>query len=162
MRAPVIAAVLAAAGSAAQAACPQALAVYADADKTLTLEFRPGDAQAATVTNMFRVVMENDVVLDGIVQWNMGLARPNGMAMYNCPEGDVTGEELDACIIWQGVVYALDGTGTVGLLAAGDEDAAQRLLLPDFGRAIRYSTVWGESKVQHVPWDVLSLSGCQE
>lgn len=162
MRAPVIAAVLAAAGSTAQAACPQALAVYADADKTMTLEFRPSGGEAATVTNMFRVVMENDVVLDGIVQWNMGLARPNGMAMYQCPDGDATGDELDACIVWEGVIYALDEAGAVGLIAAEDEEAAQRLLLPDFGRAVRYSTVWGESKVQHVPWDVLSLSGCQE
>ena len=66
MRAPAIAAVLVAVGSAAQAACPQALAVYADADRTMTLEFRPSGGEAATVTNMFRVVMENDVVLDGI------------------------------------------------------------------------------------------------
>ena len=148
--------------SSAQAACPQALAVYADADGTLTLEFRPNDGEAATVTNQFRVVMENDVVLDGIVQWSMGVARSNGMAMYKCPDGDVTGEELDACTVWRGVVYALDAAGTVGLLPMDDEDAAQRLLLPDFGRAVRHSVVWGEDKVRQVPWDVLSLSGCQD
>lgn len=147
---------------AAEAACPQELAVYSDADKTLTLEFQPNDGRAATVTNLFRIVMENDIVLDGIVQWNMGLARPNGMAMYQCPDGDVTGDELDACIIWQGVVYALDEAGAVDLMPSEADDAAHRLLLPDFGRAVRYSSIWGEGKVLTVPWDVLQLSGCQE
>jgi len=155
-------AVFAAGAQSARAACPQELAVYRDTDKTLTLEFSPNNGEAMTVSNMFRIVMENDVVLDGIVQWNMGIARPNGMAMYKCPEGDVTGDELDACIVWSGVIYALDATGKVDLLPSEGDGAAERLLLPDFGRTLRYSSAWGEGKVESVPWDVLTLSGCQE
>ncbi len=155
-------AMLLGAAAPAAGACTQALAVYSDADKSMTLEFRPNEGEVMTATNLFRVVMENDVVLDGIVQWNMGIARPNGMMMYQCPDGDVTGEELDACIVWSGVVYALDEAGTVDLLPPQTKPAADRLLLPDFGRTLRYSTAFGEGRLQHLPWDVLSLSGCQE
>ncbi len=49
------------------------------------LEFTPRQG-AATVSNRFRVLLENDVVLDGIVQWSDEVARPNGMLMHQCPK----------------------------------------------------------------------------
>jgi len=147
---------------AAQADCPQELAVYADADKTLTLEFSPNEGGRMMASNVFRVVMEGDIVLDGVVIWNMGVARPNGIMLHDCPEGDVTGEEIAACTVWEGVVYSVDGSGTVDYLAVEGEPAAEQLLFPDLGRSVRYSSVWGEDKVTVVPQDVLALSGCQE
>ncbi len=146
----------------AHAACKQELAIYSDRDKTVTLEFSPNQGEMMTVSNKFRVVMTNDVVLDGIVQWNEDVSRPGGILMHNCPKGDVTGDEIAACTIWEGVVYALDGAGKVDLLAEEGKDAAPQLLLPDLGRAIRYSKLWDEGKVKAAPWDVLALSGCQE
>ena len=64
------------------------------------------------------MLLDNDVVLDGIVQWSDGVARPNGMLMHKCPEGDVTGAELAVCTVWQGVIYTSDDKGNIELLPA--------------------------------------------
>src|SRR5689334_2948598 len=84
-----------AAGSVALAACPIELAVYGDAQSGSEIDFTP-TGTSATVTNSFRMILDNNVVLNGIVMWNEGVARPNGALMYKCPEGDVTGAELAA------------------------------------------------------------------
>jgi hypothetical protein len=101
-------------------------------------------------------------VLDGIVIVDTEIARSQGMVMYNCPDGDVTGAELDACTIWQNVIYDLGRDGSVGLMPAEDEPAAARLLLPDFGRALGYSEIYAASGLTDAPWDVFRMSGCQE
>jgi hypothetical protein len=90
------------------------------------------------------------------------VARPNGIMLHGCPEGDVTGEEIDACTVWEGVIYSVDGSGRVGYLPAEGAPAAEQLLFPDLGRGVRYSAVWGEGRVEIVPQDILALSGCQE
>ncbi len=146
----------------AHAACPQELAVYADAESGLGLEFR-SLAQETTVTaNAFRVIFpDTGLALEGNVIWNQGVSRPNGIVLHDCPEGDATGEEIDACTVWSGVVYTIDNKGTVGFLPPEGESAAEKILLPDFGRAVRYSTLYGD-KTALIPWDVFKLSGCQE
>ena len=105
---------------------------------------------------------ENDVVLDGVVMWTEDVARPNGMLMHNCPEGDVTGEELAACTVWQGVIYTVSEFGAVGLLPERGAAAAVHLILPDLGPAVRNSPIWGAHGVSKAPWDSFTLSGCQE
>lgn len=147
---------------AAQADCPQERAVYSDAERTVSLEFAPNDGGRMLASNVFRAVMANGIVLDGVVIWNVGVARPNGIMLHGCPEGDATGAEIDACTVWEGVVYAVDGAGRVGYLPGEGEPAAEQLLFPDLGRAVRYSAVWGEGKVTGVPGDVLALDGCRE
>ena len=82
-----------AAASPARAACPIELATYADTRGVAELEFTPGTG-GATVSNSFRLLLDNDVVLDGIVQWLDLEERPWGMLMYKCPNGDVTGDDL--------------------------------------------------------------------
>ncbi len=149
-------------GSPVQAACPQELAVYSDGESSVSLEFRPVVEAAATTANAFRMLFADmGLVLDGVVIWNNGVARPNGIITHDCPEGDATGAELDACTIWQGVVYTIAGDGAVDLLPPQGEAAAARILLPDIGRAVRYSPIYGD-KTGNVPWDVFDLSGCQE
>ncbi|MFZ2100893.1 MAG: hypothetical protein WAU86_10050 [Oricola sp.] len=147
---------------AALAACPQELAVYADPDKSLTLEFSPRENAAQAISHGFKVVMANDIVLDGVVIWSGDEARPDAIMMLDCPDGDVTGDELAACIVWQGVVYSVDGQGNVDLLPPEGADAAERLLFPDLGRTMRLSALWGDGKVTVAPWDVLALDACQE
>jgi len=156
------AAVLLGVSPAALAACPQELAVYADSGDAISLEFMPNDGGRMMASNVFRAAMANDIVLDGVVIWNNGVTRPNGIMLHGCPEGDATGEEIAACTVWEGVIYAVDGSGHVDYLPAEGEPAAEQLLFPDLGRGVRYSAVWGEDKVTVVPQDVLKLSGCQE
>ncbi|MER8445102.1 hypothetical protein NKH52_18120 [Mesorhizobium sp. M1066] len=153
----------------ARAACPIELAVYGDAQSGAEIDFTP-TGTSATVTNTFRMILDNDVVLNGIVMWNEGVSRPNGALMYKCPEGDVTGEELAACTSWHGVICTSDdkstkgGTngGSIGLLPAEGVEAPKTLILPDLGPALRQSSAYGGSGFSKVPWNVFALKGCQE
>ena len=145
----------------ARAACPIELAVYGDRDGAAGIDFRP-TAESAVVTNSFKMVLDNGVMLDGLVMWSDGIARPHASLMYNCPDGDVTGEELEACTLWEGIVYAADETGKVSLLPGERQDAPQTLVFPDLGPTLELSSAYGEGGFSKVPWDVFTLKGCQE
>ncbi len=145
----------------AQAACPLALAVYGDAESDAGIDFRP-TTDAVTVTNTFKMVLDKGVVLDGIVMWTSGVSRPHGSLMYKCPTGDVTGDELAACTVWQGVVYSADDKGNIALLAAEGTDAPQSLIFPDLGPSLQMSSAFGPNGFSKLPWDVFLLKGCQE
>ncbi|CAN7502143.1 hypothetical protein [Aminobacter sp. LjRoot7] len=147
----------------AHAACPIELAVYGDRDGAAEIDFRP-TLESATVTNSFKMVMDNSIVLDGVVMWSQDVARPNGMLMHQCPEGDVTGEEIEACTVWQGVIYSVDEQGNVGLLPRERIAAAapKKLIFSDLGHGLRSSAAYGPDGFSKVPWDVFELKGCQE
>jgi hypothetical protein len=141
------------------AACPIELAVYGDRDDVAGIDFRP--ASGAAVTNAFRMNLRDGVVLDGIVMWSEGIERPYGSLMYKCPESDVTGEELDACTVWQGVVYAVDETGAAGLLPKKG-DAPPTLIFSGLGPALASSAANGANGFAPLPRDIFTLKGCQE
>lgn len=143
------------------AACPIELAVYGDTQSGSEIDFTP-TGTSATVTNTFRMILDNNVVLNGIVMWSTGEARPNGSLMYKCPEGDVTGGELAACTLWSGVIYTSDDKGTIGLLPAQGVDAPKTLILPDLGPLLRHSLAYGGKGFSKVPGDVFVMKGCQE
>lgn len=158
----LLAASIALAASSAQAACPIQLAVYGEAQSGAEIDFTP-TGTSATITNTFRMILDNNVVLDGIAMWTEGdAARPHGSLMYKCPTGDVTGEELAACTIWEGVVYSVDEKGTVGLLPAEGADAPKSLVFPDLGPSLEMSAAHGSGGFSKVPSDVFVLKGCQE
>lgn len=159
-RAIALAAALAGQAGAALAACPVELAVYREATAGAMIDFRPGGN--ATATNAFRMVFDKGVVLEGVVMWDAGVPRPVGMLTHDCPDGDATGEELAACTIWQGVVYAADGEGRIDLMPPEGADAPRTLILADLGRAIAASPVHAAAGLAQAPWDVFSLQGCQE
>jgi len=143
------------------AACPLELATYADTSGVAELEFSVAKG-GATVINSFRLLLDNDVMLDGIVQWMDPEPRPWGTLMYRCPDGDVTGQELAACTMWEGVVYTLDGKGGIALLPAPGTAAPQMLLFPGLGPSLRMSAAYGSNGFSKTPWDVFALKGCQE
>jgi hypothetical protein len=146
----------------ARAACPIELAVYREAQSGSEIDFAPTGTLAA-VTNSFRLILDNDVVLDGIAMWSDGpAARPHGSLMYKCPTGDVTGEELAACTLWEGVIYSADDKGAVGLLPAEGTEAPRSLIFPDLGPSLDMSTAHGGSGFAKVPSDVFTMKGCQE
>ncbi|MBN9072504.1 MAG: hypothetical protein J0H34_13125 [Rhizobiales bacterium] len=144
----------------ALAACPVELATYGEAQSGARLEFVP--AEGAAVTNAFRLLMGDSLVLDGVVMWTEDVPRPRGMLMYKCPEGDVTGSELAGCIVWEGVVYAADDAGHVGLLPGKGDPAPRALVLSDLGPSLRNSAVYAAEKLSSVPSDVFVQNGCQE
>ncbi|TPK90153.1 hypothetical protein FJ934_23930 [Mesorhizobium sp. B2-4-12] len=153
-------------GSTAFAACPIELAVYGDAQSGgessgSEIDFMP-TGTSPTVTNTFRLILDNNVVLNGIVMWNEGVARPNGALMYKCPEGDTTGAELTACTLWNGVIYTSDDKGNIGLLPVEGVEAPKTLILPDLGPVLHQSSAFGGSGFSKIPSDVFVLKGCQE
>ena len=133
------------------------MAVYTEVNGQAQIEFSAEPA-GFTVTNSFRLILPDDLVLDGIVMWNQGVSRPNGLIMHQCPDGDVTGEELDACTYWEGVVYTVADDGSVDLI--GQNEAAQTLLLPDLSRQLHYSDLNQGGFL--LGFDAFALSGCQE
>lgn len=151
---------LLAATAASAAECRQDRAIYADRDGGYELAFEPVGSAAAATSHHFKLkVLASGAVLDGIVMPGDDPARSNGMVMYNCPEGDVTGEEIAACTVWEGVIYALDGSD-VALLPEEGAKAAENLLLAGFGPSLRYSTLWDAGKASVVPWDLFKRKGC--
>ena len=141
--------------------CTIERAVYRDLEDAASIEFLPTDG-AAAVTNRFRMLLDNDVVLDGIVMWSEDVARPYGMLTRNCPEGDVTGAEIAACTLWEGVVYTSDEFGNIELLPPEAAGAPAKLVLTGLGPSLRHSAAYGAGGFSSVPWDVFKLSGCQE
>ena len=147
--------------SLALADCPVELATYRDLEDAASVEFTP-IGEGAAVTNTFRMLLDNDVVLDGIVMWSDGIGRPYGMLTYKCPEGDATGAEIAACTMWEGVIYTSDDSGNIELLPPEAAGAPRKLIFPDLGPSLRHSAAYGANGFSKVPWDVFRLSGCQE
>ncbi|MBB4568156.1 hypothetical protein GGE67_003886 [Rhizobium leucaenae] len=143
--------------------CVQEKAVYGDMENAYELRFEPVGSEAAAASNKFKFAVRNTpIVADGVVMRSDDQLRANGLIMFNCPEGDVTGADLRACTVWQGMIYASDLTGNISVLPAEGAGAAARLVLPALGPSIRDSSIWGKGKATVAPWDVLALKGCGE
>lgn len=156
-------AVSAACAPAALAAeCQQAQAIYTDRDGAYELSFEPVGSEAAVVSHHFKIrQVKGDLLLNGHIMTGDEVARSNAMVMHNCPTGDVTGDEIAACTVWEGVMYPVAPDGAIGELVPGeDAKAAHALLLAGFGPALRYSGAWEEKKLTDVPWDLLTFKGC--
>lgn len=148
-------------GPALAAGCLQEKAIYSDADSGYEIRFEPVGSQTAVTSNHFKItIFESGTVLNGIVMRSAELFRPEGKVMFNCPEGDVTGADIAACTVWEGVIYAVDKTGTVDILSQEGGDAAPQLLFPALGPSILASSLWKDGKATVVPWDVMPLTGC--
>lgn len=144
----------------ASLACPIERSRYHDNGNVASIEFRP-TGQSAAVTNTFRMLV-GSVAFDGVVLWTQGIARPNGVLSYQCPDGDVTGPELDACTLWQGVIYTSDAAGKIGLLPAEGTEAPQTLVLADLAYGMTRSASYAANRFSQSPGDVFTLEGCRE
>lgn len=155
---------LAFSNAALAAKCQQAQAIYADRDGAYELAFEPVGSEAAVVSHLFKVrPVKGDLVLTGHIMPGDEVVRSNGMIMHNCPTGDVTGEEIAACTVWEGLIYPLGADGEIGeAVPDAGAEAAERLLLAGFGPALRYSNAWEEKKLTTVPWDVLVYKECAQ
>ncbi|TDH37677.1 hypothetical protein E2A64_00590 [Pseudohoeflea suaedae] len=146
------------AGTPAVAACPQELAVYEGADGSGALEFAGGGAG---------MLSEMRLLYDGVEPVTAYLShdevhdRTEAMIPLNCPEGDVTGDELAACLVYQGTVYSIDAD-SVGLLPHPGEAAAAQIFLPNLLPALWENPQFGDAGPKEPPAEIFKLSGCQE
>jgi hypothetical protein len=143
----------------AAAACPQELSIYEDSSGNSITFLPPHENMAAEQEFTLRL---GQTALQGVVMWSKEPDRPNGIIMDQCPDGDVTGEELEACTVWQGVVYGLTKEADAKFLGKRGEPHAEALLLPDFSRyAMEHpfkTPLAGPPKVD----DVFRMKACQE
>lgn len=144
------------------AACTQDRAIYTDRDDDYTLTFKrfPEDQPVATSNEFTLQRNDSGLTLDGVVMRDEADAHPNGLIMYNCPSGDVTGEELKACTVWQGVIYGLKEGADAEFLPQAKEPAAQALLLPNLSGSMSSFNFKLEKPVETVPWEVLRFKEC--
>ncbi|MBX5202356.1 hypothetical protein [Rhizobium sp. NZLR1] len=143
------------------AACKQEQAIYVDRDGAYELRFAPLNSQSAAASNQFKVsALKTPVVMEGYVMPSDDPVRAIGILMFNCPEGDATGADLNACTVWQGAVYGMDAKGEMDNLQPEGAAAAEKLVFPGLGPAIRQSSAWGEGKATLAPWDVLTFKEC--
>ena len=146
--------------SLSHAACVQQKAIYGDADGAYELSFEPIAGDAASSSHRFKMKIRNsELVLDGYVMPSEPVNRSNGMLFNKCPDGDVTGDDLAACTVWQGAIYSL-ASGKIGLLPPQGANAAPEILLAGFGPSLVESSAWGPKKATVTPWDVFTLKGC--
>jgi hypothetical protein len=147
------------ASPAAHAACPQELSIYEDTNGN-SLTFTPPQAtQAAEHEFTLRI---GTAALQGVVMMTKEPERPEAIIMDSCPEGDVTGAELDQCTVWQGVVYGLTKEAKAPFLGKRGTPNADAILLPDVSRLVLDHTfkvaLAGPAKVD----DVFVMKACQE
>ncbi|OCW59025.1 hypothetical protein [Hoeflea olei] len=140
------------------AACPQQLAVYEGVDGIGALEFAGG---GAGMHPELRLLYEGVEPVTAYLSHDGTLGRTEVMIPLNCPEGDVTGAELAACLVYQGTVYTVAGDG-VGQLPAAGGDAAERLFLPNLKVALWQNPQFGDRGPAEPPAELFRLSGCQE
>jgi hypothetical protein len=142
--------------------CLQDHAIYGDRDNAYELAFQSGRSDAEVSTHRFSLkVLQSQLVLDGYVMADEDSGGSAGLVFFNCPEGDVTGDDLRACTIWQGAVYG-NNAGTVGQLPDGGDVAADEILLPNLAASVQRSSVLAANVAPTEPWDILTFKGCEQ
>ena len=151
--------------SAEARACPITLALYADPEAKTELRIRtPAPWEGGGMaTFAIELQLSDGRVLWGDISQNMGTSRDVGRLYSGCarpdPEDEPLSDEAAAeCMVWEGVVYGLDGD-TVTALPDREGKAPESLILSDLGRKLRYAVYTGPGQE---PWDQYRLHGCAE
>lgn len=149
------------AGLVQAAACTQERGIYTDDKGIYRLTFERVDPQSSASSHSFKMTIKgSSLVLDGYVMPSEPVNRSNGFLFDNCPDGDITGDDIAACTVWQGVIYG-HANGRIELLPEQGKAAADEILLAGFGPALQASSAWGPKKATVAPWDMLTLKGCR-
>jgi hypothetical protein len=148
----------------AQVKCELQHAVYADPENGFEIRFRHGKPweYPGMTDAVIDMVTPKGEKLWGSITSNMGTSRQVGHLFFGCPQptadsDNLTEEQREACLQWEGVVYGIN-KGEPGLLPFQDAPAPERILFTDLGRQIRYSDV--VSSPGEEPWDVLNFKRC--
>lgn len=140
--------------------CKQQSARYIDPESGLIFSFKPSNENSAFLQEFSLGSEKSDVTLDGFITLQGEPLRPVAYAIHQCPDGDVTGEELAKCTIWQGVLYGRYSDGDIGLLPDNDQLPVTQILLPDFARSVMSKPIWNEMNIDQEPFEVFDLLDC--
>jgi len=150
--------ILAPTGSAI-AACPQDLAVYEGVEGIGELNFRGGSAEA---TRQIALLYPEVEPVIGYLTADPVIGRIEMVIPLNCPQGDVTGEELAECVVYSSALYAINHAGDVSPLPQSEAPAAEQILLPNLASALWENPQFDDSGPKSHPAEIFKLAGCQE
>lgn len=140
--------------------CQQGSARYIDPESGLLLTFL-SLGENVQVMHQFTIGLEKaETQLSGVVVADGEPLRPVSIVMHQCPDGDVTGVELEACTVWKGVPYGRFSDGNIGLLPLAEDEAVTQILLPDFTRTVMSNPVWEEIETTNEPFEVFDFKDC--
>ena len=111
------------------------------------LRFSPITSEAVTSSHQFKLsALKTPVVMDGYVMPSDDPERTMGMVLFNRPDGDVTGDDLDACTVWQGFKRCrwVDPQ-------SGDSPAAEKIVFPGSVRIRQLRSAWGDARLRSRP-----------
>ncbi|MBW3096760.1 hypothetical protein [Pseudohoeflea coraliihabitans] len=140
--------------SAVSAACPQALAVYEGESGTGGLTFIGSSHE-------LDLQIGQSAPVRAYLTPGHRADRTEMTVPIDCPEGDVTGEELAACLAYQSTIYALNSAGEISSVPDAQSDAATTILLPDLANLLAGHPYFAAESASDIP-DVFRLAGCQE
>lgn len=145
----------------AQAACPQELAVYTAQSGTGGLEF-VGGSSAVAMSHEVRLLVADDLLMTGYVGVTQVRDQSFLLVPHECPDGDVTGEELAQCMVYENVFYGLSADGVPGRLPVRGQDAAKTILLPGFLQSLEAQSSRFSVEAIASASEIFQLSGCQQ
>ena len=151
---------LAGPAQAALSECQQSKARYIDPESELVFAFEAGSESSAFLQSFSIGSEKSETKIEGFITLEGEPLRPIAYAVHQCPDGDITGDELAECTIWQGVVYGWYSDGAVGLLPDESDPAVKQLLLPDFARSVMSKPLWSELNIDREPFEVFDLLDC--
>ncbi|MEO0636075.1 MAG: hypothetical protein AAFY73_05450 [Pseudomonadota bacterium] len=134
--------------------CTQEKAVYEDVDGVAELAFVPPSG-GITESHAFELRIKDGPTLNGGIIWNMGVSRPNG---FLTPQ-DCGSDDVQACTLWEGVVYTISSEGELDLIDEGNRPAAEQIVLPDLSRTLHYSAL--RETVDSFPWEAFQFARCR-
>ena len=136
--------------------CPQALAAYSSQDKSVSVEFSgAGDLSFA-------------MLVEGLDRRFEGHVYPGedddvvAVVLDNCPDGDATGDEIDACTVWQGPMQRLEQDGTEGDFSLVNGPAAPGLAFAGLVQSISERMPDLLEDPSATETETLTLSACME
>lgn len=147
-------------GEALATNCPQGMAIYEDQSSSLRLEFTSLRQDIAVMHHFSIATMSSELQFTGYVLESGEPVRPFGIVQNNCPEGDVTGEELAACTVWEGVIYGTSSDGMLDILPNAEQAALPQLLLPDFSHSLLQNEVWAKLDTGQEPMEIFKFVDC--
>lgn len=141
----------------AERSCPQALAVYASQDETVSVEF-----SGAADLSFAMLIKGAGRPFEGFVYPGEEEGMADGVVLDNCPDGDATGDEIAACTVWQGAMRSIDQDGTEDAFALSSGVAAPGLVFAGLGDSIKKRMPELMDDPSAGQTETLTLSGCLE
>lgn len=145
---------------AGHAACPQELAVYA-AENGDALEFT-GNSDAEFNFHQISILLKDGPMLDAYVEANFETSAPEMSIQYNCPDGDLTFDDLKSCTVYRNEVFSVSENGERDELPSAGQPAASAILLPDFEKSLWENAAFEGQGPNAKPAETFKLSGCLE